>query len=156
MANTTAPKNGERRMEVGYTESNGGAGSSGFSEFVLRGTTTDATPTVLYINNDSTNGKLTIPSGESWNFVARVVGRQDDGHSGGYGVITGLLENVGGTTAIVGSNVADTPMEDTAGWACTATADNTNDALLITVTGASSANVNWTAYVSVVRSYNVA
>lgn len=149
------PLIGELRHETGYTESAGGQGSSGVSEWIVRNTTTTNSASVAYINADSTNGLLTIPSGETWCFEVMVVAREDSGDSAGY-VIHGVIENVGGTTALVGSNTATHTSEDTGAstWACTVSADNTNDALQVNITGANSTNINWTGVVRAVRSYN--
>lgn len=147
------PLIGEDRHETGYTESTGGQGSSGLSRWVLRGTTTDATPTVLYINNDSTNGKLTIPSGESWTFKVMCTGAGASGTSAGF-TVYGVIENVGGTTAIVGTNTTADAGEDDA-TDIAVEADDTNDALTVTVTGIAE-NINWTAEVVAIRTYNAA
>jgi hypothetical protein len=122
-------------------------------EVVLRADTTDATKTTMYISDDSTNGKVLVPTGSTIAFSAIIAGRSDAGASGGY-FIRGLIENKAGTTAIIGSNVADTPMEDTAGWAAVVEADDTNNAIAVGVTGASSANVNWTCLLTMVEVSN--
>ena len=59
-----------------------------------------------------------------------------------------MIKNVGGTTALVGTvSTVGTDVEDVAGWDVTITADNTNDALDIKVTGATSSTIRWVAVV---------
>jgi hypothetical protein len=67
-----------------------------------------------------------------------------DGESAYYR-IDGCIDNNAGTTAAVGTITTTVIAEDTAAWDVVASADNTNDALIITVTGEASKTINWTA-----------
>lgn len=120
------------------------------SQYVLSRATTDATPAEMFVNH--TSGRLTIPSDTTWGFDIMVTARRTnaDNESAFYR-FEGCIDNNAGTTALVGSVVSATPVEDTAGWACAVTADNTNDALIITVTGAASSNITWGAFVRTVE-----
>ena len=53
--------------------------------------------------------------------------------------------NNGGTTALGGSITKTVLGESVASWDATIEADNTNDALVIKVTGTSSNNIRWVA-----------
>ena len=106
-------------------------------------TTTNATPTELF--TDGSSARLSIATEKAWVFTALIVGRRTDvsGETAGY-KIEGLIENIGGTTTLTGS-VKTVFNEDDTNWDVAATADDTNDALVITVTGAGSKTINWRA-----------
>ena len=59
----------------------------------------------------------------------------------------GVIENVSGTTALVGTLTKITLGEDAPAWDANAEADNTNDALVIKVSGAASTTIRWVATV---------
>ena len=81
-------------------------------------------------------------------FEALVVARTDNagGKSAGYRV-TGLVENVGGTTSFVGTPTVTVLGEDNAAWGLTVQADDTNDALVFKGTGEASTAIRWVATV---------
>jgi len=106
--------------------------------------TTTAAATELFL--DGAAARMSIPSGASWSFRALVTGKTAAGASAGYQIV-GLIENIAGTTAFVGIPTVTVLGEDVAAWDCTATADNTNDALVINVTGAAATTIRWIARV---------
>ncbi|KKM14919.1 hypothetical protein LCGC14_1701230, partial [marine sediment metagenome] len=120
------------------------------SVFVLRNSTTDATQTEIF--SDGSAGDISVPSDCTVSFRINIVARQTDadGVSAGY-LITGVIDNNAGTTALVGSVTTTTVGEDVAGWDVTATADDTNDGINILVTGAVGDAVQWVARVEVVE-----
>ena len=67
-----------------------------------------------------------------------------DNESAAYEFV-GCIDNNAGTTALVGSVTTTVVAEDTVGWDCAVTADNTNDALIITVTGEANKTIRWGA-----------
>jgi hypothetical protein len=71
--------------------------------------------------------------------------RSNTGNSAGYKFV-GVIENVGGATAIVGAVTKTAIAEDIAAWDVNVTADNVNDALVITVNG-DNTSVRWVATV---------
>lgn len=118
------------------------------SEFVMRNSTTDATQTELYLNGSST--RLSIASTRCWKFTVDVIGYNvTDGNANGYN-IQGTIKNIAGTTSLIGTNTT-VEQEDDAGFACVVEADNTNDALVVKVTGAASKTVRWVAHVHIVQ-----
>jgi hypothetical protein len=120
------------------------------SVFVVRNSTTNATPAELYTNGSST--RLTIASDTTWAFEALVVARRADAdNESAMYKFHGCIDNNAGTTALVGSVVAETPIEDDADWACAITADDTNDALILTVTGEAAKTIYWVARVTTVE-----
>lgn len=120
------------------------AGDAQTSVYVLRRTTTDATSTPLTL--DGALLPLTVAAGRSMAFEILVVGRNDAGASAGYRM-RGLIENVGGATAFVGTPVVTMLGEDVDAWNATVSADDTDDALYIWVTGAAETTIRWVATV---------
>lgn len=102
--------------------------------------TTDATASELFL--DGAAARMNIPSGGAWSFRALVTGKTAAGATAGHQIV-GLIENIAGTTAFVGVPVVTVLGEDVAAWDCTATADNANDALVVTVTGAAATTICW-------------
>ena len=92
---------------------------------------------------------MTIPQNTVWKFHVLVVGTTSGGATAGTYELTGAIKNNGGTTSLIGS-VTQTAVNEDAGagtWDATAIADNTNNALVIQVTGASGTNIRWVARV---------
>lgn len=126
------------------------AGDIQKSELCFKGFTTDATPKEIFI--DGSSARLTIPTDTTYLFKAYLVARRTDAdnESAAYEFF-GCIDNNAGTTALVGSVQTGTPIEDTAGWAAAFTADNTNDALVLTVTGAAASTVWWFCDIKIVK-----
>jgi hypothetical protein len=120
------------------------------SVYVVAATTTNATPTEMFLN--VTSGHVTIAQHTTWFFRADIVARRQDAdnESAGY-TITGVIDNNAGTTALVGTITKTVTAEDTAGWDVTATADNTNDALVFTATGENAKTIYWVAAIYTVE-----
>ena len=112
--------------------------------------TTDATPAALA--SGSGNGSpIPIVSGDLYVFKV-LVGAASSSQSAAY-EFTGAIRNIGGTTALVGSVSKTVLAEDDAAWDCDVTADNTNDRLLITVTGKAATTIKWCASTLLTRVY---
>ncbi|HEY0549975.1 MAG TPA: hypothetical protein VGF13_10265 [Verrucomicrobiae bacterium] len=89
---------------------------------------------------------MTIPSGATWTFEIQLAARSNTGgNSAGY-LFSGVIKNVGGTTAIVGAVTKTVLAEDVGAWDANALEDNTNDALVVRVNGDNS-NIRWVATV---------
>jgi len=124
-------------------------GDAQYSRFVMRNATTDATPTEVYL--DGASLQLTIAADTCYMFTIRVSAIEDSSGTDAAGYhIQGCLVNNGGTTALVGTPTV-TSHESDAAWDCAASADDTNDALAITVTGAAATNVRWVATVELTQ-----
>jgi hypothetical protein len=121
------------------------------SHVVAQGTTTNATPTSIYTEN-STGTRILIASGTTAAFSILVCARRTDvtGEAAAY-KFEGLIANNAGTTAIVGSVTKTVLAESTAAWDCAVTADNTNDAIDISVTGEAAKTIKWAANVTMVE-----
>lgn len=105
--------------------------------------TTDATVTTV--------ASGTIASGVAVRIFAIVTARRSDvaGETGTY-VLTAGGENIGGTTALVGSVATVDSGEDVAGWNATIDFDDASDSWRVRVTGEAAKTIQWTADVRVV------
>jgi len=120
-------------------------------EYMLGVITANATPTVLTTNQAPVSGatnQIAVPAASGMAFTAEIVGLS--GATVFRQLIRGTIKTTGGVTALVGSNVVTDKWADSGAstWAATATADNTNKALAITVTGQAATNINWFALIT--------
>jgi hypothetical protein len=114
--------------------------------FVLRNKTTNATPTTLMLDGSST--RLTITAGKVLAFTARITGIKSDGTAVAHYVRKGTVKRISNTTSLVGSvETIGTDIEDNASTDVAITADDTNEALQINVTGIASETWRWVAVV---------
>jgi len=114
-------------------------------QFILRADTTDATATVLTTNNStagSTN-QIVAASDTCITFDGTITAMQNGAQAYASWKIEGLLVNDGGTTTL--ANSATTVIQNLSSWGMALSADNTNNALAITVTGEASHNILWVA-----------
>lgn len=121
------------------------AGDAQGSTFILRADTTDATATVLTTNNGSTgsNNQIVAASDTCITFDGTITAMQNGAQAYASWRIEGLLVNDGGTTTL--ANSATTVISNSSSWGMALSADNTNNALAITVTGEASHNIRWVA-----------
>ena len=127
-------------------------------DFGIYAKTTDATPkTMLLGQSYNTTARLTIPSGKILHATVHVIGSKSDGSGVSVYQRQVAIKNVSGTTSLVGSvNTigSDTEYYDPVTFASTSlsvTADDTNDALKIDVTGIASETWRWFASVTGVQ-----
>ena len=121
------------------------AGDAQGGQFILRADTTDATATVLTTNNStagSTN-QIVAASDTCITFDGTITAMQNGAQAYASWKIEGLLVNDGGTTTL--ANSATTVISNADGWGMALSADNTNNALAITVTGEAAHNIRWVA-----------
>jgi hypothetical protein len=123
--------------------------------FVLSAQTTDATPTELFLDGADTTpaDRITLADGEVMSFKVIVTAVQTNSakEAAGY-VCEGLIANKGGTTAFIGGTPSVTVLgEDVAGWDFAVSADDTNDALVLTFTGAAGDDINIGARVDAMK-----
>jgi hypothetical protein len=114
--------------------------------------TTNNTPEELFLDGDGGSKRITIAADTTWSFRILVVARRTDAdnESAAYDFV-GCIDNNAGTTALVGSVTKTVVAEDTAAWDCNVTADNTNDALIVTATGENSKTIQWVAFIQLVE-----
>lgn len=127
------------------------AGDAQSLRFVLRNSTTTATPTELFL--DGSSARAALLDNSQWTFRIDVTGRRTDatGGSAGY-TFTGVMKRDSGvaTTAVIGSISKTVIAETNTSWDCGITADTTNGSIKVTVTGEGSKTIRWvaTAYVT--------
>ena len=114
--------------------------------------TTNATATELLFGDGSNTHRAIIANDTTAVFEALIVGRQTDAddNSGAY-KIQGAIDNNANTVALVGTPSVTTIGEDTAGWAVSAAADDTNKSLKLIVTGAAGDAINWTGQLNIIE-----
>jgi len=128
------------------SEEFGDNGDAQFAQFIARIKTTNDTPTGMRLNGSTL--RLTIPSGKVFSFIAQITGIKSDGSAVAKYIREGTIKNVGGTTTMVGSVITvGTDHEDNASTDVAITADDTNDALDISVTGIAAETWRWVAVV---------
>lgn len=122
------------------------------SLYVAGNVTTNNTQTTLYLDGATGTQRMSITSDSTWAFRALIAARRTDAdnESAAY-EITGCIDNNAGTVALVGTITKTVIAEDNAGWDVTAEADNSNDALLIKVTGENAKTIRWVAVVYVTK-----
>lgn len=144
------------QMTHGYREFVA-AGDAQSSRLGVRGTTTDATPTELF-NSDVASERITIAAKTAWHFTVRITALTSS--AGSYAVFTrqGMLvrDNSNNTTLIgtndtIGTDKGSNAGSPPAGWAVSITADDTNEALKVTVTGAAATTIRWLAVIDLVE-----
>ena len=120
-------------------------GDSQGGQFILRADTTDATATVLTTNNSAAaaTNQIVAASDTCITFDGTIVAMQNGAQAFASFRIEGLLVNDGGTTTL--ANSATTVIDNQSSWTVAMSADNTNNALAITVTGEASHNIRWVA-----------
>jgi hypothetical protein len=140
---STATRHGQESYSAGYFAA---AGDAQKVSFVVRNKTTNSTPTTLFLDGSAT--RLTVTSGKVLSFTARITGIKSDGSAVAEFLRRGVIKNVGGTTSLVGSiETIGTDIENNASTDIAITADNTNDALQINVTGITAETWRWVAVV---------
>lgn len=141
-----ADRRGMQAYAVGRFAENGDAQRV---DFVLRAVTTDATATPLTIDWNGSGGVfLTIPSGKALFATVNVAGIIDGGSKAAHYCRKVAIKNIGGTTSLIGTvSTLGTDVESESDYDVAITADNTNDALQINVTGRANETIRWVAHV---------
>lgn len=128
------------------------AGDAQRSRLGARRATTDATPTELRLDGGST--RLVLADNSCYRFTIEVAGLKSDGSAGCGFEVRGTIRRGSGaaSVALVGTNVSESWI-DTAlsGAAFAATADTTNGALSMTVTGVAATSIRWNATIRLTK-----
>lgn len=132
----------------------GWVGDAQMVRMVARGVTTDSTPTDLFL--DGTSELLLIPYQTTWSYEGRVVAMSDIGETKEWR-LQGLIKNVGGFASVPGSGTTTLVGDGSSAWYgdagetwnLTLSADDTNDALKLTVVGDSTDPVRFVANIEV-------
>ena len=121
-------------------------------QYLLYGTTTDATETELLVAGQAAS-RVAVATNTTVYYDVNIVGRRTDvtGESAGFH-LKAVADNFSGTTADVGTVYEVVVARDDVNWVVDCQADDTTDSIKILVTGAAGKTVRWTA---VVRTYEV-
>lgn len=131
------------------------AGSAQQGLFILRSDTTDATPEALTTNGSaaSTDNQIVLSNNSAYGFTGTVIAREDSSSTNDFAVweIKGGAVRAGSasTTALGSYNI--NRISESAGatnWSIALSADTTNGAVAITVTGEASHSIRWVATVN--------
>ncbi len=107
----------------------------------LSAVTTDATPVLLQVQD--TPSSVLIRNGVAYGFRATIIGRKTDGSSVAMFMRSGIIQNLSGTTAMVGDVSSIGADNNVPSWAITITANNGASSLEIRVTGTVATTVRW-------------
>ncbi len=119
---------------------------------VARIQTTNATPAELRL--DGSSERISIPQLTTWCVTGQVVARKTSGTAEGAGyTFTAVLrrDTTAASTTLIGAATVTALGEDDATWGVAVTADTTNGALAITVTGAAAKDINWVAALEITQ-----
>jgi hypothetical protein len=119
-----------------------------YTLYVMYATTSNDTQTELFLNNS--NARIALPANTTMMFEADVVGRDSTGTKHCAFRLQGVVDRTSNSTVII-NTVNETIIAETdEGWSATATADDTNDTVVVKVTGAAGTTIRWTAFVKTV------
>ena len=130
----------------------GGQGNAQTGTFVLIASTTDATAKSMSTGSGSasSNNQILLPNNSAYTFSGTIVAREkaSEGTDVGSWEVKGIIrrEANAGTTVLVNSVINE--LNAPTGWAVALSADTTNGALAITVTGVASTNIRWVATIN--------
>jgi len=124
-------------------------GDAQHSILVARRNTTNNTVTTLFL--DGVDDRLTLPAETTWTFSINLSAYNDTDNTAAWWIIRGgIRRNAANITALIGSLIEERDSEGTmSGTSVAVTADDTNEALNINVTGLASKNIRWVAVVDI-------
>jgi len=141
-----APRFGQRSFASGGWIAFGGCGVSQQIDLVGRNTTTGATPVNIFL--DGSTQRISVLNETAMFVTINIAGITSGGTSAAHYIRKVAIKNVGGTTSLIGTvSTIGTDVEDNASYDVTITADNTNDALDIQVTGVVGDTMRWTVHI---------
>lgn len=139
-----ADKYGQRAFSAGSFSANGDAQTS---ELTWRNSTTDATPTELFL--DGASLRATVPLNKTWGGKVTLVGRSSVGVCAVWECSFGIQNNAATVSMVAVATATVTADGTGTTWGVagglTLTADNVNKSLKLTVTGAVATSIRWCA-----------
>lgn len=127
-----------------------GTGNYVQNRYVLHGTTTNNTETEIFTINS--NGRVPVDANTTVFYEASFAARRTDatGESAAWH-LKGVADNFSGTVADVGSVYEIAVAQDDINLAVDIRADDTNDAIGVFVTGATSKNYSWSVVLTTIE-----
>ena len=136
---------GQRSFASG-TFPNSPRGTSQQIDLIGRNITFNAIPVNIFLNGSSE--RISVINGTAMFVTVNIGGIKSDGSAGAHYIRKVAIKNVGGTTSLIGSvSTIGIDVEDNTSYDVAITADNTNDALDIKVTGGVSETLRWTIHI---------
>ena len=133
-------------------------GDAQYSNIVARRATTDASQSELTLDGGTPDSasRIILPANRTWAFTISIAARQTSGSgtvgdSGIYKIEGGIKRDGSNNTALVGVITKTVLAEDQSVWDVTAEADDTNECLVIKVTGEASKTIHWVAKADLVE-----
>ena len=133
----------------------GGQGNAQTGTFILIGNTTDATAKALGTNTStlSSTNQIVLPNNSCYGFTGTVIAREQASATDDFAVWEikgGAVRAASASTTALGSYNINKISESTGAtnWSIALSADTTNGAIAITVTGEASHNIRWVATVN--------
>jgi len=126
-----------------YTDLTNKPTSAFSNQYIVSGTTTNATETEIFVNGVAST-RISIPLNTAVYYMFDVVGRRTD-TSGDYAAfhIKGLASNISGTTSDIGSLYEVVIAKTDASFQVDVRADNTTDTINVYVTGSAGKTMSW-------------
>jgi len=141
--NAVADRFGMEANSAGSFANNGDAQRV---DFVLRNITSSNTATTLFLDGSSI--QLTIPSGKALFATINIAGIINGGSKAVHCIRKVAIKNEDGTTSLIGTvSTLGTDIKDDIAYDVEITADNSNSALQINVTGKDEETIRWVAHV---------
>ncbi|MEI6883556.1 MAG: hypothetical protein WCO02_03660 [Bacteroidota bacterium] len=137
------------KASVGFSNP-GELGEAQYTNIIARKETEDDTPSVLLVGEE---GYVYLATNKMNAFRIMVVAASDDNSEGAAYEFKGLIKKdaTAASAAIIGSVTKTVIAESVSAWDAAVTADITNGALSITVTGESEKVIRWVALVEMVE-----
>ena len=120
-----------------------GAGEAQSSKYVLRQETIDVTPRILTTNGSiggSAVNQIAVKDGQAISFLGTVTAKQDTSTNLASWKVEGVIVREGTVTTLVAHT--KTVISNVPGWGLTISADDTNEALQFTFTGAVTTDIH--------------
>ena len=135
-------------VALGGTGAEGETSNAVTNQYVLTGTTSDATETEIFIGGVS-NSRVSVAANSTVMYSVDVVARRTDADGVGAGYhFKGVIDNNAGTVADVGTLYEIIVSEDNTALIADVGADATNDTIYVKVTGIASHTYRWVALVT--------
>jgi hypothetical protein len=125
--------------------SNGAVSGGVQKTYVLSGSTTNNTQTEIFVGAQAST-RMAISANNVWMFDVDIIAINSGNNEQAGWKYSGMIHNVAGTTSLT-SNLGEIEVDPQTNWSVAVEADNTNDALVIKVTGENSKTIKWAAFV---------
>jgi hypothetical protein len=140
-----------RDTVIHYSDGNfGTVGDSRNSKYILRGSTTDATQSEIFVGGTASS-RVSLQNNAIMSFEVLVTATRKTTFGGAGWQFVGLLENNAGVVSILGSVTKRVMGKTTAAYDVSVDETDVNDALRIRVTGDAGHTVRWMAVVNTVE-----